>query len=356
MVDFDASSLIRPHLRGLTPYASARDEFSGAAMVFLDANENPHGSVVDAALNRYPDPRSSAVRAALGAWLGVEASRLFVGNGSDEAIDLLLRAFCEPGEHRILITPPTYGMYRVCADVHGVGVVEVNLTDEFGLDTRAVLDALGADCRLVFLCSPNNPTGNLLDREAVAEVAAASPGLVVVDEAYVDFAGAGASMLDLIEQFPNVVVLRTFSKAWGMAAARIGAAIAHPDVVAVLNKIKLPYNLSGLAQEAALAALDRSDRMSEFVARIVGERAWLAEQLTAVPEVVHVHRSDANFLLVRFADARAAYDWLVSGGVIVRDRSRVALCDGALRITIGTRPENEALLARLREPRGGSQP
>lgn len=346
---FDVAALLRPHLRELTPYSSARDDFSGEAMVFLDANENPIGSVVEEELNRYPDPRARAVKERLAPLLDVEADQIFLGNGSDEAIDLLIRAFCEPGEQRILITPPTYGMYRVAAGVNAVGVDEVPLTPGYQLDVASIRAALRDEHRLVFLCSPNNPTGNLMDRRAMLAVAASAPGLVVVDEAYIDFAGEGASLIGELAAHPNVVILRTFSKAWGMAAARLGVAIGHPDVIAVLNKIKLPYNLSELAQRVALEAIAHADRKDAFVASILAERQWLAARLAEVPVITTVHASDANFLLAIFVDARGTYERLVERGVVVRDRSRVILCDGALRITVGTRAENEVLLAALAE-------
>jgi histidinol-phosphate aminotransferase len=344
---FDALDVARPHLRELQPYTSARDEFTGSAHVFLDANENPYGSVAGGALNRYPDPHSRAVKARLGDVLGVAPDGLFIGNGSDEAIDLLVHAFCEPGVDHIVTTPPTYGMYAVTAAVNNVAVREVLLTPHHMLDAKAVVTALDAHSKLVFLCSPNNPTGNLQPLEAMIEVAAASPGLVVIDEAYIDFA-PGGSALGILDEHPNVVVLRTFSKAWGMAAARIGVAIGHPSVAALLERIKLPYNLSELAQRVVLEALAHTERRDEFVAAIIRERDWLTERLADLDGVEHVYPSDANFLLARFIRARGTYEALVQRGVIVRDRSRVVLCEGGLRITVGTRPENETLLAALR--------
>lgn len=343
---FDASYLVRPHLRDLQPYTSARDEFTGTAHVYLDANENPHGSVTGEPLNRYPDPHHRAVKERLSALLGVDTEQLFVGNGSDEAIDLLIHAFCEPGTDHILVTPPTYGMYAVTARINNVGVREVLLTGRRALDAPAVIDAMDAQTKLVFLCSPNNPTGNLQPRDKMLSIAAAAPGLVVVDEAYIDFAPHGSVIGDLAD-YPNLVVLRTFSKAWGMAAARLGLAAAHPSVAAVLERIKLPYNLSGLAQSAALAALDRVEQKDAYVAEIIEERAWLAANLDNLPIVEQIFSSDANFLLVRFTEAQATYRHLVESGVIVRDRSKVALCEGGLRITVGTRADNEALLAAL---------
>ena len=275
---FDALDLVRPHLRDVEPYTSARDDFPGPAQIYLDANENPHGGATGAPLNRYPDPHQREVKARLGAALKVDPAQLFLGNGSDEAIDLLIHAFCEPGVDHVLITPPTYGMYAVTARINNVAVREVLLTEQHLLDVPAVIEAMTRETKLVFLCSPNNPTGNLQPRDRLLAIADAAPGLVVVDEAYVDFAPHG-TVLDGIADHPNLVILRTFSKAWGMAAARIGVAAAHPSVASVLERIKLPYNLGGPAQEAALAALSHTDRKDAFVAEILEERARLAAQL-----------------------------------------------------------------------------
>jgi len=343
---FDALDLARPHLAGLQPYTSARDEYTGDAHVYLDANENPYGSVAGGTLNRYPDPHQRDLKDGLAKILDVGAEQIFVGNGSDEAIDLLVHAFCEPGVDHILITPPTYGMYAVTAAVNNVGVKEVALGVDYAMQTDAVITALTADTKLVFLCSPNNPTGNLQDPEAMLAVAASAPGLVVVDEAYIDFAPSG-SVLRRLKDFPNLVVLRTFSKAWGMAGARIGVAAGHPSVVTLFDRIKLPYNVSQLAQDVAMDALPLIEEKERFVARIMDERASLASRLRTAPGVEHVYPSDANFLLVRFTDAAVTYHRLVELGIIVRDRSRVELCEGGLRITVGSREENDALLHGL---------
>ncbi len=343
---FDALDLARPHLRDVQPYTSARDDFTGEAHVYLDANENPFGSVTGGGLNRYPDPHHRRVKSRLAETLGVGTEALFVGNGSDEAIDLLIHAFCEPGSDHVLVTPPTYGMYAVTAAVNDVEAREVLLNRDYTLNVPAVIGALTAETKLVFLCSPNNPTGNLQDPEAIAAVARAAAGLVVVDEAYIDFAPHG-SVLPRLGDLPNLVVLRTFSKAWGMAAARVGIAVAHPSVAALLGRIKLPYNLSQPAQDAIMDAAGRVQERDRFVDLIVAERAWLAARLVSAPGVEIVHPSDANFLLVRFTDAPTTYARLAAEGVIVRDRSRVALCEGGLRITIGTRDENRELLRAL---------
>jgi histidinol-phosphate aminotransferase len=348
----DVERLLRPHLRAFKPYTSARDEFTGEAAVFLDANENPHGSTAGAAvaggLNRYPDPLQRELKARLAEALGVRPENLFLGNGSDEAIDLLVRAFCEPGRDRVLITPPTYGMYRVAAELNAVDVAAVPLTEDFRLDADAAVAALTPATPLVFLCSPNNPTGNALERAAVERVLERAPGLVVVDEAYGDFA-PGRSFLPLLERFDNLAVLRTFSKAWGLAALRLGVLVAHPDVAAALARIKPPYNVGAVPQRLALEALTREAAKDAMVEKILAARARLAAALQTTPGVLHVFPSDANFLLVKVADADALYRELLARGVVVRNRSREPGCAGCLRVTVGTEAENDRLLSTLAE-------
>ena len=344
----DVERLLRPHLRAFRPYTSARDEFAGEAAVFLDANENPHGSAAGEGLNRYPDPLQRELKARLAETLGVRPQNLFLGNGSDEAIDLLVRAFCEPGRDRVLITPPTYGMYRVAAELNAVEVATAPLTSDFQLDAEKTLAALTPATPLVFLCSPNNPTGNALEADAVARVLEKAPGLVVVDEAYGDFA-PGRSVLPLLDRFDNLAVLRTFSKAWGLAALRLGVLVAHPDVAAALARIKPPYNVGALPQRLALEALANEAAKDAMVESILAERARLSEALRTMPGVEHVFPSDANFLLVRVADADGCYRALLARGVVVRNRSREAGCAGCLRITVGTTEENDRLLIALAE-------
>ncbi|GAB4427904.1 MAG: histidinol-phosphate transaminase [Bacteroidia bacterium] len=338
--------MVRLHIRDLKPYSSARDEFSGEAEVYLDANENSLGSVGSGAFNRYPDPLQRAVKERLAALKGVEPGQIFLGNGSDEAIDLLYRAFCEPKRDHVLLLPPTYGMYQVCADLNQVKAIPVPLTADFQLPLGELVAALRPGTKMIFLCSPNNPTGNLLDKAQIRRLLEKTQALVVVDEAYGDFAPEG-SVLPLLAHFPHLVVLQTFSKAWGLAGLRLGMAFAHPDVIAVLNRIKPPYNVNLLTQQHALAALAEVEAKDQMVADILAGRAWLEAELAGVKLVRRVYPSDANFLLVQVDDAPRRYRELVQRGVIVRDRSRVTLCDQCLRITVGTATENTLLIGHL---------
>ena len=347
---FDVQTLLRPHLRSLKPYSSARDEYSGKVGVFLDANENALGSTGGGKYHRYPDPRALAVKSKLGKMLGLATDQIFLGNGSDEPIDLLIRAFCEPGEEEILIVPPTYGMYQVSADINRVGVKEVPLTADFQLNVAAMQAAWAAKTKLVFLCSPNNPTGNSLRKTDVEQILQAAPGLVVLDEAYVDFA-AEQNWLELLETYPQLVVLRTFSKAWGLAGLRVGMAFGSPALISILNQIKPPYNLNQLSQEVVLEALDHEAEKEKNVKLILAEREQLANQLRKLPLVQHIFPSDANFLLVKVDDPLKRYQQLIAEQIIVRDRSRVLLCEGCLRITVGTPAENAQLIQTL-EKRG----
>ncbi len=339
-------ALVRPHIRDLKPYRSARDEFDGEAQVFLDANENSFGSVGGGGYHRYPDPLQQGVKRRLAAIKGVRPEQIFLGNGSDEPIDLLLRAFCEPRRDHVLTMPPTYGMYQVSADINQVKVVPVPLSDQFQINLSDTMSALRPGSKLIFICSPNNPSGNLLSAKAIQAILAKAPGLVVLDEAYIDFA-PDASWLSRLDEHPNLVVLQTFSKAWGMAGLRLGAAYAHPEIVEVLNKIKPPYNLNSLTQEKALEALEQVEQKDQMVQDILAQRAPLAQALAELAIVEQVYPSDANFLLVKVDDADRRYQELVQHGTIVRNRSRVTLCENCLRITVGTPEENELLLRQL---------
>lgn len=339
----DIRQLLRPHLLNLVPYASARDEFSGEAAIFLDANENPLGSATAESYNRYPDPYQYQVKRMLAKIKCVKHEQIFLGNGSDEAIDLLIRAFCEPGKDHIIILPPTYGMYKVSADVNNVAVRELLLTADYQPRVDNILEAANENSKILFLCSPNNPTGNLQDREAIRQLLEGFPGLVVVDEAYIDFAKVG-SWAEKLAEHPNLVVLQTFSKAWGLAALRLGIAFASPELISILNKIKPPYNVSELTQDKAIEAMRSYDKMQLQVQVILHERRQLLAALEALPLIEKVYPTDANFVMVKVPAARQVYAFLVDKGIIVRDRSRVALCEGCLRITIGTPAENEQLL------------
>lgn len=342
MKEFDVNAWMRPNIRAMQPYSSARDEFHGSASVFLDANENPY----NAPYNRYPDPMQWRLKERISEIKGVPVASIFLGNGSDEPIDLLLRAFCEPGKEKMLTTDPTYGMYQVAAEVNNVACVKVPLRDDFSLDLPALLARIDDATKLIYLCSPNNPTGNSLGHDVIREVLRHFRGIVVVDEAYIDFS-AGPSFLRELGEWPNLVVLQTLSKAWGCAAIRLGMAFASPEIIGVLNKIKYPYNVNLLTQEKALELLDE-DRMRTQLAQILQERTRLRRNLSAIPLVRRIYPTDANFLLVDVGDADGVYHKLVEEGIIVRNRNRVTLCRGCLRITVGTPEEDDKLLAALR--------
>lgn len=340
-------SVLRPHIAQLTPYSSARDEYTGTEGVFLDANENALGSATSAGhYNRYPDPHQTAIKARLAPLKGVQPAQIFLGNGSDEPIDLLIRATCRPGIDNVVLLPPTYGIYEVSARLNDVAVRKVPLTTDYQLDLPGVLAAIDAHTKIVWVCSPNNPTGNLIDPAAIRQVLdAAQTALVVVDEAYIDFAGPGyASWTTQLAQYPNLVVLQTFSKAWGLAALRLGMCFASPELIAVLNVIKPPYNISAPAQALALDALDHVAEKDQMVADTLTERDRLAAQLGTLPNVQQVFPSDANFLLVRFDDGNAVFEQLIEQKVITRNRSSVTRCEECIRITVGTPDENARLL------------
>ncbi len=338
----DIDKLIRPNISNLKPYSTARDEFKGAADIYLDANENPYPSPY----HRYPDPLQTRLKAKIASVKKVNPEQIFIGNGSDEAIDLLIRAFCEPAKDAILITEPTYGMYSVCAGVNNVEVIKTKLTPDFQLDTDVIQSSLTPAVKIIFLCSPNNPSGNLLKKELIIRLLNSFQGIVVVDEAYIDFAD-DEGFLPLISDYQRLVVLQTLSKAWGLAGLRLGMAFAQQELIQVLNKIKYPYNISTLVQQVVLEQLGREEEKVQQVQEIIQQRQKLAEELSGIPLVEHIYPSDANFLLVRVNNARATYDYLLNESIIVRDRSNVVLCDNCLRITIGTPEENQRLLRTL---------
>lgn len=345
---FNLDSLLRPHIKTLTPYSSARDEYSGSASVFLDANENPFGSVTGSDINRYPDPMQRELKQKLATIKGVSPQQVFMGNGSDEAIDLLYRAFCNPGQDEIIIMPPTYGMYRVSAELNNVSVKEVPLlAEDFRIDVDGVLDAVSDKTKLLFVCSPNNPTGNALKRQSIEGLLARFLGIVVIDEAYIDFSPQ-RSFIDRLHEYPNLVILQTFSKAWGMAGLRLGMAFASEEIIAVLNRVKPPYNISGLTQREALIGVSRLNRKETIVKEILKQRSFLFEKLKELSLVEKTYPSDANFILVKVPNARRVYDYLVNEDIIVRDRSKVALCVDCLRITVGTEEENKRLLKAMK--------
>jgi len=345
---FSLSNIIRQHILTLAPYSSARDEYTGKEGIFLDANENPFGSVIEGNYNRYPDPYQTDIKEKLAVIKGVRPAQIFLGNGSDEAIDLLIRATCEPKEDNILIMPPTYGMYKVCADVQNTPVIQVPLTIDFQINTEAVLAAVTPHTKLIWICSPNNPSGNLVSREAILAILEKfTTGLVIVDEAYIDFADA-ESFTKLLDTYPNLVVLQTFSKAWGLAALRFGMAFASEDLIKILNKIKYPYNLNAVTQSLILDALNNEDKKNSYVQEILKARQHLADLLDELPLVKHIYPSDSNQLLVKFDDAKAVFKYLIDRKIITRDRSNVQLCEGCIRISIGTDAENAALVEALK--------
>jgi len=343
----DINKLQRENIKNLRPYSTARDEYKGQASVFLDANENSYGSPLEENYNRYPDPLQLDLKDAIGKIKGVPIENTFLGNGSDEAIDLLFRAFCEPGRDNVIILPPTYGMYEVSANINNVEIRKVNLLPNYQLDLEKIAEAIDENTKLIFICSPNNPTGNSIIRTDIETILTNFNGLVVIDEAYINYAKQRTFIQELTE-YPNLVILQTFSKAWGLAALRLGMAFAAQPVIDVLNKVKPPYNINQATQDIALKALANVDQVNEWIKITVAERDNLSKQLETLAMVKKVHPSDANFILVEVAEALKTYDALVDLGIIVRDRSKVALCEGCLRITIGTSTENETLLNALK--------
>ncbi len=334
--------LVRKNIWELKPYSCARDEFKGEASAYLDANENPYG----APYNRYPDPRQTALKEKISKIKGVPANQIMLGNGSDEPIDLIYRIFCEPGVDNVVAIEPTYGMYGVCADVNNVEYRRIQLDEKFDINGRNTITAVDEHTKVMWFCSPNNPTGNLLFRNKLAFMCYNFPGIVVIDEAYVDFSSQD-SWLKTLNQFPNLIVLQTFSKAWGMASVRCGMAFASPAIIELFNKVKYPYNINLLTQQFVSERLDHIDDMKAQVKEILAERSRMAEELQKLECVETVYPSEANFLLVKVDDANARYNKLVESGVIVRNRTTVQLCEGCLRITIGSQTENNQLLANI---------
>lgn len=337
--------LVRPNIWSLAPYSSARNEYSGhKAHVFLDANENPYNKPY----NRYPDPLQTDLKARIAKIKGVDASRIFLGNGSDEAIDLVYRVFCEPGSDNVVAIEPTYGMYKVCADINNVEYRKVLLDERYQLSAAKLLAVCDAKTKVVWLCSPNNPTGNNLDRSEIETVVKESQCIVVIDEAYADFSENRSFRKDLA-LYPNLIVLNTFSKAWGCAALRLGMAFASAEIIELFNKVKYPYNINLLTQEQADKILDRRFEVEDWVRLLLQERAKVMKAFAELPICKKVYPSDANFFLALVTDAQAVYDYLVEKGIIVRNRTRVELCNNCLRITIGTKSENIELLSALRQ-------
>lgn len=337
--------LTRPNIWVLKPYSSARDEYSGKeASVFLDANENPYNTPN----NRYPDPLQRELKDMIALIKKVSPNQIFLGNGSDEAIDLVYRAFCRPGIDNVVAIDPTYGMYQVCADVNDVEYRKVLLDNTFQFKADELLAASDENTKLIFLCSPNNPTGNNLCREEILTLLNKFQGLVIVDEAYIDFSDE-PSLISKLKEYPNLIIFQTFSKAWGCAAIRLGMAFAYPEIIGILSKIKYPYNVNRLTQQEAIQMMHKHYEVQRWVQSLLNERTRMIKEFGKLPYCVHIYPTDANFFLTRVTNAKAIYDYLVSKGIIVRNRSGVTLCHECLRITIGTRPENDALLEALKQ-------
>ena len=337
--------LVRPNIWNLAPYSSARDEYSGKeAHVFLDANENPYNTPY----NRYPDPLQRDLKKMLEKVKGVPAENIFLGNGSDEAIDLPYRIFCEPGRDNVVAIEPTYGMYKVCADINDVEYRPVLLDENYEFQADRLLAASDQHTKLIWICSPNNPTGNSMNRNEILKVIEGFEGIVIVDEAYIDFAQQ-LSMRQELTKYPNLVILQTMSKAWGSAAIRLGMAFASKEMIQIYNKVKYPYNVNMLTQQQAMEMLKDPFEIDKYVKILLTERSYLVQAFTELPICKQVYKTDANFFLALMTDAQKIYDYLVDRGIIVRNRTRVKLCNNCLRITVGTRTENQELLSALRQ-------
>lgn len=345
-MNININSLLRENIKKLVPYSSARDEFKGEAAILLDANENAFGSPLALNYNRYPDPLQLKLKGKISQIKGVPTNSIFLGNGSDEAIDILFRAFCKPGIDNVIIVPPTYGMYEVSANINDIAIKRVNLTPAFQLNLEGIAEAIDEQTKIIFICSPNNPTGNSINRDDIETVLSNFNGLVVVDEAYINFSKQKSFIQELLE-YNNLVILQTLSKAWGLAGLRIGMAFASPEIIDIFNKIKPPYNINEASQMLGLEALDNIDKVNNWIKETVEERELLDKMLLALPFVQHVYPSDANFLLMKANNPKDIYNYLVELGIIVRDRSSVTLCENCLRITVGTPEENKELLTAL---------
>jgi len=344
---FDLNNLIRDNIKTLKPYSSARHEFKGKASVFLDANENPYGSPLPDKFNRYPDPLQWQLKFQIAGIKGVPAENIFIGNGSDEVIDLAFRIFCIPAKDNVIICPPTYGMYEVSGNINDVEVRKVNLTNDFQLDVEGVMNAIDTNTKLIFICSPNNPTGNNMHREDVEIILNNFSGIVIIDEAYINYSKQKTFIQELTE-YPNLVVMQTLSKAWGLAALRLGLCYASMDIIDLFNKVKPPYNINDASQLLALEALQNADLVNEWITASVQQKEIVIKELSAFNFVEKIYPSDANFFLMKVKDASKLYDYLAENEIVVRNRSRDTGCENCLRITIGTPEENQQLLRLLK--------
>lgn len=348
MNSFNLQNIVRQHILSLAPYSSARDEYTGKEGIFLDANENPIGSATPENWNRYPDPYQWEIKEKLAPIKSCRPSQIFLGNGSDEPIDLMIRLTCEPKEDNIIILPPTYGMYEVSASVNNIEIQKIPLTPDYQLDTDKIIAAINPKTKLIFICSPNNPTGNLINRQAILTIIENfQQGIVIIDEAYNDFSEE-PSFIPELDKFLNVMVLQTFSKAWGLAALRLGMAFGNEELISLLNKIKYPYNINGLTQKQLIENIGNIEFVKNSVKTLNQNRADMIVELDKLSIVTKIYPSDANFLLVKFTEAKKIFDYLIEQKTIVRDRSKVILCDNSLRISIGTAEENHHLMELLK--------
>jgi histidinol-phosphate aminotransferase len=345
---FDIGNLLRENIKKLIPYSSARDEFKGTAEIFLDANENSYGSPLEENFNRYPDPLQLELKEKISHIKGVPSENIFLGNGSDEAIDILYRAFCNPGIDNVILCPPTYGMYEVSANINDVFVKKVPLTEKFQLDLEGISEVVDENTKLIFLCSPNNPTGNSLNREDIEIILNNFSGIVVIDEAYINYSRQKSFIAELTE-YPNLVVMQTLSKAWGLAGLRLGMAFASEKIIYVFNKIKPPYNINSSTQQIVSQALDNIEQVNSWTKETIVEREKLENSLKQLSFIQEIFPSDANFLLVKMKEPVSTYNYLVEKGIIVRDRSKITLCEGCLRITVGTPEQNIELISALQK-------
>ncbi len=344
---FELDKLVRENIKKMTPYSSARHEFAGEATVFLDANENSFGSPLEENYNRYPDPLQLKLKEKISQIKGVPVQNIFLGNGSDEAIDLLFRVFCYPGKDNVIILPPTYGMYEVCAEANDVQVKKVSLLPDFQPDLTSIEEAVDVNTKMIFICSPNNPTGNSINRSDIEVLLNNFNGLVIIDEAYINYARQKTFIPELTE-YPNLVILQTLSKAWGLAGLRLGMAFAGQPVIDYLNKVKYPYNINTATQKLTLEALNNISSVNNWTKTTVEQREWIISQLKQLVFVNKIYPSDANFILVQMENAKIIYEYLAGKGIIVRDRSKIILCEDCLRITIGTPDENNQLVDALK--------
>ncbi len=343
----EISALVRENIKHLTPYSSARHEFTGKASVLLDANENAYGSPLEDNFNRYPDPYQWQLKFQVAKIKGVPAENIFIGNGSDEVIDLAYRIFCDPVKDNVIICPPTYGMYEVSGSINNVGIKKVSLTPDFQLDVQGILDAVDINTKLLFICSPNNPTGNNMNRGDVETLLNNFPGIVLIDEAYINYSKQKTFIQELTE-YSNLIVMQTLSKAWGLAALRLGLCFASLDIIELFNKVKPPYNINEASQELALEALANTEQVNNWIKEVVSQKAKLVKELGRLSFVQTVYPSDANFILAKVKDANKLYAYLAKNEVVVRNRSKDTLCENCLRITIGTPEENLHLINLLK--------